>query len=115
MIRSCLVRALGAPSTLVQFEASQALAVISPQLPYSGSSRLLERLLYFANSNGIDEALIVHPNQDTAEFLKSSISQYGFVPSSVSRGRPCVQKVRQSPDLQLIIPVSYTHLRAHET
>ena len=103
MIQSCLVRALGAPSILVQFEASQALAVISPQLPYSGSSRLLERLLYFANSNGIDEALIVHPNQDTAEFLKSSISQYGFVPSSVSRGRPCVQKVRQSPDLQLII------------
>ena len=36
MIRSCLVRALGAPSTLVQFEASQALAVISSQLPFSG-------------------------------------------------------------------------------
>lgn len=103
MIQSCLVRALGAPSILVQFEASQALAVISSQLPFSGSSRLLDRLLYFANSNGIDEALIVHPNQETAEFLKSSISQYGFVPSSVSRGRPCIQKVRQSPDLQLII------------
>ncbi|MDA7938203.1 hypothetical protein N9B71_03975 [Pirellulales bacterium] len=102
-IRSPLVRALAFPSTLVQFEASQTLAVISPQLPFSGSSRLLDRLLYFANSSGVDEALIVHPNPDTAEFLKSSISQYGFVPSSVSSGRLCVQKARQSPDLQLII------------
>ena len=103
VIRPPLVRALAAPSTLVQFEASQTLAVVSPQLPFSGSSRLLDRLLYFANSNGIDEALIVHPNQDTAEFLKSSISQYGFVPSSVSSGRLCIQKARHSPDLQLII------------
>lgn len=103
IIRPPLVRALAAPSTLVQFEASQTLAVISPQLPFSGSSHLLDRLLYFANSSGIDEALIVHPNQDTAEFLKSSISQYGFVPSSVSSGRLCIQKARHSPDLQLII------------
>ncbi|MBT6458823.1 MAG: response regulator [Planctomycetaceae bacterium] len=102
-IQSPLVRALAAPSTLVQFEASQTLAVTSPQLPFSGSSRLLNRLLYFANSSGIDEALIVHPNHDTTEFLKSSISQYGFVPSSVSNGRLCIRKVRQSPDLRLII------------
>ena len=94
---------LAAPSTLVQFEASQTLATISPQLPFTGSSRLFDRLLYFASSRGTDQVLITYPNHDTAELLKSSVAQFGFEASIASSGRLCVQGVRQSPDVCLVI------------
>jgi len=97
------VRALAAPSTLVQFEASQTLATVSPHLPFTGSSRLFNRLLYFASSRGTDQVLITYPNHDTAELLKSSVAQFGFEASIASSGRLCVQGVRQSPDVCLVI------------
>ena len=102
-IRPALVRALAAPSTLVQFEASQTLATVSPQLPFTGSSRLFDRLLYFASSRGTDQVLITYPNHDTAELLKSSVAQFGFEASIASSGRSCIQGVRQSPDVCLVI------------
>jgi CheY-like chemotaxis protein len=102
-IRPPLVRALAAPSALVQFEASQTLATVSPHLPFTGSSRLFDRLVYFASSSGTDRVLIAYPNRDTAEFLKSSVAQFGFKASITSSGRLCVQGVRQSPDVRLVI------------
>ena len=102
-IRQPLVRALAAPSALVQFEASQTLSTVSPHLPFTGSSRLFDRLVYFASSSGTDRVLITHPNHDTAEFLKSSVAQFGFKASITSSGRLCVQGVRQSPDVRLVI------------
>ena len=102
-IRPPLVRALAAPSTLVQFEASQTLATVSPQLPFSGSSRLLERLIYFASSHGTDQVVITSSNHDTAELLRSSISQFGFEASITLSGRSCIQEIRQSPDVRLVI------------
>ena len=102
-IRPPLVRALAAPSTLVQFEASQTLATVSPHLPFTGSSRLFDRLLYFASSSGTDRVIITSPNHDTAEFLRSSVTQFGFEASITSSGRLCVQGVRQSPDVRLVI------------
>ena len=102
-IRPPLVRALAAPSALVQFEASQTLATVSPHLPFTGSSRLFNRLLYFASSRGTDQVLITYPNHDTAELLKSSVAQFGFEASIASSGRLCVQGVRQSPDVCLVI------------
>lgn len=102
-IRQPLVRALAAPSALIQFEASQTLATVSPHLPFTGSSRLFDRLVYFASSSGTDRVLITYPNHDTAEFLKSSVAQFGFKASITSSGRSCVQGVRQSPDVRLVI------------
>ena len=102
-IRPPLVRALAAPSTLVQFEASQTLATVSPQLPFSGSSQLLDRLIYFASSRGTDQVIITYPNHDTAELLRSSISQFEFEASIALSGRSCIQEIRQSPDVRLVI------------
>ncbi|MEO2001714.1 MAG: response regulator [Pirellulales bacterium] len=102
-IRPPLVRALSAPSALVQFEASQTLATVSPHLPFTGSSRLFDRLLYFASSSGTDQVIITHPNHDIVELLRSSISQFGFEASIASSGRSCIQWIHQSPDVQLVI------------
>ena len=103
IIRPPLVRALAAPSTLVQFEAVQTLTAVSPRPPFTGSSRLFDRLLYFASAKGTDQVLITHPNHNTAELLKSSITQFGFEASITSNGRSCVQEARRSPDARLVI------------
>lgn len=98
-----LVRATSMASDLAQFEATCTLATGMATTPFPGSSRMLDRLTYFASSTGIDQAVIAHPRHDVAQILATGISRFDFDATLVHSGRDCLQAVRESPDATLVL------------
>jgi len=90
-------------SDLVQFEATRTLASVMATESFPGSSKLLDRLAYFASSTGVDGAVIAHPNRNVAQTLAAGLSRFGYDATLVSSGRDCLQAVRESPDTTLVL------------
>lgn len=113
-IRPALVRALTAPSDLVQFEAAQALAELAGPSSFAGASLMLERLIHFASSTGVDRAVIAHPSREVGTMLAAALSRFGYDTDQVNRGRDCLLAVRHSPDTVLVLVSSRLDLAARE-
>ena len=113
-IRPTLVRALIAPSDLLQFEAAQTLAELAGPASFPGCSLMLERLIYFASSTGADRAVIAHPSREVGTLLAAGLSRFGYDTDQVTRGRNCLLSVRQSPDTVLVLVSSRLDLAARE-
>ncbi len=114
IFRPSLVRALTAPSDLVQFEAAHALAELAGPSSFAGASLMLERLIHFASSTGVDRAVIAHPSREVGTMLAAGLSRFGYDTDQVTRGRDCLLSVRQSPDTTLVLVSSRLDLAARE-
>ena len=112
-IRPALVRALTAPADLLQFEAARTLAELGPA-SFPGASLMVDRLIHFANSSGVDRAVIAHPNREVGTLLAAGLSRFGYDTDQVTRGRNCLLSIRQSPDTVLVLVSSRLDLAARE-
>ena len=112
-IRPPLVRALTAPADLLQFEAARTLAELGPA-SFPGASLMLDRLIHFANSSGVDRAVIAHPNREVGTILAAGLSRFGYDTDQVTRGRNCLLSIRQSPDTVLVLVSSRLDLASRE-
>jgi hypothetical protein len=101
--RAALLRALAVPDPELAFEAAHTLAVCGGDPPYRGASKVVEALLYSATSNGVDRAIVAHPDPAIVEELAAGLSRHGYQTIRVRSGRDAIFAARDSADTVLVV------------
>jgi hypothetical protein len=100
--RTPLVQAVMHPNRRLRFRAAQALYQLRPANSFSGASRLMDALVYFAASQGRSGALIAHPRIDIGAHLAGLLSSIGYSTLTATTEQDLMEQSVASPDIELI-------------
>ena len=101
--RAALVRALEVPDAAVRFEAARTLALAAGDVPFPGSTRVVEVLLHAATATGEDVAVVAHHDAAVREQLATDLSRFGYRVERVATGREAILATRALADTVLVL------------
>lgn len=101
--RKRLARLLDAPDEALAFAAARTLALCGGGPSFPGASRVVARLLRTAASEGVDKAIVAHPEHAVVEELATAISRHGYRPLRAGTGLDAVHLLRHDPDVTLVL------------
>ena len=87
----------------VRFAAVEAILRLRPILPFPGSSRVTEALVYFASSGGAPRALVAGPSTAESQRVGGYLAALGYELETAVTGRDVVRKLLSSPDYELAL------------
>ena len=102
-VRSQLIEAILYGDRHLQFAAFDAVRAIDPQVPYPGSSHVMELAAFLVETQGIEKALVGHLLGPSSQSYASIVSGSGLSVSSARNGRQFYNMAIESPDFQVFI------------
>jgi len=100
---SPLVRATWHANRRVRFAAVEAILGLEPILPFPGSSRVTEALVYFASSHQAPRVLVAGPGTAESQRVGGHLVAMGYELETAVTGRDVVRKLLASPDYELAL------------
>ncbi|MEM9410520.1 MAG: hypothetical protein AAGA30_05370, partial [Planctomycetota bacterium] len=105
---SPLVEALISGHRSLQFAAAKAIAELDPKSSFPGCSYMAKIMTYLANSGGNAAAVVMHPKQETAQALASSVFQSGFVGLTANTPQELFNTLEFNPDVEFVVVTDST-------
>ncbi|MDO5308273.1 MAG: hypothetical protein Q4G03_02090 [Planctomycetia bacterium] len=99
---SVIVQAATCPDRRLRFEALAAIVRWNPERGYSGASRTLEALNWFASASGERVVIVAHPKLAECAVLSKFFIDLGYKTKSVTTGRDAILAAQSSPDVEFV-------------
>jgi hypothetical protein len=98
-----LARATWDADRRVRLAAVQAILRMDPIHSFPGSSRVVDALVYFANSTGVPRALVAAPSTAEAQRVGGYLVALGYELDTAVTGGEAIRKLLASPDYELAL------------
>lgn len=98
-----LVQAVAAPDRRVRFAALEAVMKLKPERPFSGSSLIVDALMWFAVSEGQRIAVVAHPRQSIASKVGGHFATCGYQVELAATSTAALRIATNSPDVELLV------------
>jgi hypothetical protein len=98
-----LVRATQHPDRRLRLAAAEAIVTLNPQMPFAGSSFVVEVLTHLAATGGSRLAIVAGPALTGSNPIRGYLAALGYDTLFVATGRDLVHAAFDSPDVELAL------------